>query len=112
MPAMFCVHQVQKSFFFWSILVPALVFNFCDSIRSLMVLIFVILIFMFPMMSDLEHLLTCLFFLMSLMNVQIFAHLKDMGFVFLLLNFESISCILNVSPLVDLYHFKIFSFSL
>ena len=46
---------------------------------------------------------------MSLMNVQIFAHLKDMGFVFLLLNFESISCILNVSPLVDLYHFKIFS---
>ena len=49
---------------------------------------------------------------MSLMNVQIFAHLKDMGFVFLLLNFESISCILNVSPLVDLYHFKIFSFSL
>ena len=32
--------------------------------------------------------------------------------VFLLLNFESISSILNVSPLVDLYHLKIFSPSL
>lgn len=45
---------------------------------------------------------------MSLVNVQIFAYLKDMVFVFLLLNFESFSCILNVSPLVDLYQFKIF----
>ena len=65
---------------------------------------------MFPMMSDLEHLFICLFYLLYVSNkCSNFCYIKDMVFVFLLLNFESISCILNVSPLVDLYQFKMFS---
>ena len=57
---------------------------------------------MFPMMSDLEHLFICLFYLLYVSNkCSNFCYIKDMVFVFLLLNFESSLNILDNSPLSE-----------
>ena len=82
------VFQNACSVFFFVNTCSSFIFNFCHSNRNLMVLIFVILIFMFPMMSDLEHLFICLFCLLYVSNeCSNFCPFKRYGFCFLIIEF-------------------------